>query len=484
MTKLYEQYKKAADFFAFQRITYSVGTPTYRNSKYMLCELMQRCPERFIDIAHNSTKQRIYSTLQAIRPICRYEDCATYLADIEAIADKVLPRHVVVEMLESSGFTDDEISDWFGCAADNEYVVTEDGRFGHIDDFESCNACEQYFHDASMGTVHAEYGGESWCENCRDRNAFLCDISGEWYSLDDFGAGETEDGETICAERAEELGYEWDEDEDRYFHADSRHPRIPEYHRGNRMWSLSIPNVSVRRFFGFEIELDFEDPERRYEFYETYIRDSFHFAGEIDGSLDRNTSMEIITRPFSMEELQMAGNKLQLLMHELAEAGAEPFDADYPEANYGVHITMNWGDMRAYARHCMLNNLVTHMKDLSIFVAGREPNTYCQYTTDTRNKHNALYDRGAAAEVRIFDSTADYERLMSYMEYVDALATWSINPHNNAQDPVQRAAFRRWACEQPQYQHFANRLLIPRRPVPNVHSNSETGIIEHHTQAA
>ena len=88
------------------------------------------------------------------------------------------------------------------------------------------------------------------------------------------------------------------------------------------------------------------------------------------------------------------------------------------------------------------------MRALTEFVAGRKSNPeYYSYNKGCRGgeKYTAINERpDGSFEFRVFQGTPDWQVLLSYVEYVDALTEWTRNPANPTHGPVGQALFRAW----------------------------------------
>ena len=170
--------------------------------------------------------------------------------------------------------------------------------------------------------------------------------------------------------------------------------------------------------------------------------------------------MEIITRPFPLQELRQPGNCLQLLYAALAKT-----DASGDEPDYGVHITANWGRLTSDHAARMRRFIYRH-RALTTFVSRRSNEEYASlcWPTSIDGKHTAARIRGNnALEVRTFQSTTRWPMLMSYAEYVDALTQWTCDPRR-AEDSVDAAQFRYWVVASGLYPFLADRF-VPKKEV-------------------
>jgi hypothetical protein len=419
--------------------------------------------QRGLDFDAGHRLRDLFGVLEAVRFICRHPDAEQYKTDIETIADSAHETHDVIRWLQASGFDRGDICDWFKTAEDNDYIRTEDGHFAAKD---VCSYCDNddvyYYSDDGFSSVivslrNGRWNSETWSESAIENNAFWCDVSEEYYSCTAFDRASTVTGLDICAQ--------WAQRNDWYYHVDenewSREPPddedndsgIPDYHDAVRRWDLTIANRSTRAFYGFEIEVDFPNSDDRREFWGSHLACDDSFCGELDGSLDDDTGLEIISRPFAMDELRTPNNRLKNMLAEARREGAHVNDR-----NYGVHITSNWGRLTNDHKN-RLCEAVCSMRALSVFVSRRYSPTYAEYTPYDGDKHVAMNRRDQhAVEMRTFLSTTDWPMLMSYVEYLDALTEWTRSPLNPIAGALAPAQFRAWVRSRPDYPHLARRF--------------------------
>lgn len=404
------------------------------------------------------TGEWMFRALQAIRGICKKEDIAQYSEDICSIAEQHMCEDDVKSLLRLSKFDNKQVRAWFDYASDKcDMTVTEDDVFMPKDNAAYCEYYEQYYSN-SDDFVDVKVGRrttERWCQSACDNNAFYCDVSEEWYSGGHYSQSETSNGDVICSEIAGDYGYSWSSERDAFVHEDEEdeedeYDGIPKYHKAFRNWAYTIPNRSTRAFYGFEIEVEFQDREAVIEFYNDKLdgNGSRSFCAERDGSLDDVLGLEVITRPFPMQELQTPGNPLQAMLATMKESGAF-----VPHSSYGLHITTNWSRL-SLDHGKRLRDLVYGLRHLTVFVSQREVNSAS--FENHHGKHTAMCVRcDDAIEMRTFKSTTDYDMLMSYVEYLEALTEWSRDPQRNTSS----SEFRFWVVNTTTYPHLAKRFL-------------------------
>jgi hypothetical protein len=304
---------------------------------------------------------------------------------------------------------------------------------------------------------------QEWSKDARESHAFFCDISEEWYACDYYSSSRTDNESTICSEIASDYDYTWsdrhecysqesDEDEDEDDEEEGR-STIPDYHKATRRWTLDVANRSTRAFYGFEIEVRFDDSDDRENFWSEHLGCNINFCGELDGSLNDDLGLEVVTRPFPMQELRAPVNVLRTLLTQLRNDGASG-----DETGYGVHITSNWGRLSPPHKIRMRKFIYT-MKPLTIFVSKREETHYASFNDNLDDSHTAAHVRNREAlEIRTFQSTTDYDRLMSYVEYIEALTEWTRDPERSVLGPMAQSGFRYWVCASGIYPFLATRF--------------------------
>ena len=401
-------------------------------------------------LEHTHEYVRYFSELGAVRLPTLHDD--QIAEDAESLVRAELETDFLARLIPDA-------ETWFSAVSDYG-VRTEDGVFCAPDDTYECEKTGLIFaSDDEFRTVNVRNGTEQWCESAVDAAAFYCDVSNEYYACRYYTCGRTGHGDIICEEIAGDYDYfehrdgtyyDVPEDDEDDMDDDDKPLAISAYHKGNRAWSYDVANRSTRAFYGFEIEVCFADESDRYDAWEAL--DNHDVCGECDGSLDDDCGMELITRPMPMQELRTEGNFLQRLMRQLADD-----DVDAEQDNYGIHITANWGRLTTDHQR-RLYQATYKLKPLTVWVAGRETN-YAKFTRNSGDKHQAVNERSAlAAEFRVFASTLDWNRLMSYVEYVDALTEWTRDPAAPIEGAMAQAAFRRWVTQRADYPHLAARF--------------------------
>lgn len=346
-----------------------------------------------------------------------------------------------------------------------QLVCTDD------DDVDFCDYYDQFMIDADAQEVHVDSGSratEQWSEVARDLHAFFCDVSDTWYDDRCFTRAATTDGLTICAEYAEQWDYYRTRDGVYRYSEDDEEDNdgIPEYHDAARNWNYRVSNASTRGYFGFEIEFDLPDYEARRDTWQALFSGRCtDFTAERDGSLDEDCGLEVITRPFSMHELLSDTSKLRRLIRTLVnDHGATTGDCEY-----GVHVTTNIGRLPD-AHQERFRHFICANQTLSEFVGRRKQNEYCMYSWGWDEKHSAVARRSMnpeAVEVRIFRSTLDYDVLLSYAQYIEAVIDWTRDPQHLTHGALATSLFRHWVCLSGQYPHLAARF--PRQTAKEIH---------------
>lgn len=405
--------------------------------------------------------------LRAFRSTCADPENPTYTRDICSLADNAL-SDVDLWLLES-GIAGDAATDWFQHAEDVHAIhQTADDQF--TSDAFFCDQYEAWYsrhipaYTVYVGNRNGCWLAQTWCEDAVDADAFLCDASDRYYSSIAFDAGQLADGGTICKVWAElndywaDSGGYWRPPSDHDFDSDDEDDGpIPAYHDGMRLWSMDTAREAATAYYGLEIELRFSDSTERLGYYEEMSFPTPDLTAERDGSLDTDEGLEVISRPLRLAELRQHRNPLQQAMHWAVDYGAE---SPSPEG-YGVHITTNAQRLSEDHRKRLID-ATYDMRSMTEFVAGRKHcGDYYSYAKHDRacNKYTAVHERGDGSfEFRVFQGTPEWQTLLSYIEYVDALTDWTRNPANPTQGSVGQALFRAWVQATGRYPVLANRF--------------------------
>lgn len=406
--------------------------------------------------------------LGAFRSICTDPENPAYTHDIQALANNGL-ADVDLWLLESN-IAGDAATAWFQHAADAHAIhqtvddrLTADAFF--CDQYEAWYSRHIPAYTVYVGNRNGCWLAQTWCDDAVDADAFFCEVSDRYYSSIAFDAGQlTEGGGTICEAWAElndywadNGGYWHPPSDDDYSDDDEDDGPIPSYHGGARLWSMDAAREAATAYYGLEIELRFNDTAERLGYYEEMCFPTPDLTAERDGSLDTDEGLEVISRPLTLMELRQHRNPLQQAMNWAVDYGAE---TPSPEG-YGVHITTNAQRLSEDHRKRLID-ATYDMRPLTEFVAGRKHcGDYYSYTKNDRycNKYTAVHERGDGSfEFRVFQGTPEWQVLLSYLEYVDALTEWTRNPANPTQGSVGQALFRAWVQATGRYPVLARRF--------------------------
>ena len=403
--------------------------------------------------------------LNAFRGLCPVVDSTTCSRDIVVLKDS--ETDLVRAWLVISDITDTAQDAWFQRAQEQHGIyITEDGWF--TDQTFYCDLHDVWYSRRAQANEvvvrwrNGIWDTETWCRDAVDDDAFYCDASHRYYTSSAFDAGQTVDGDTVCDTWAESNGY-WSGG-DGYWHYgdpddDEDDCGIPAYHDADRSWSLERARTAAIAFYGFEVELCFEDANSRLDYFEEVGFPTAELTAERDGSLDDDEGLEVISRPFSLAELRQHRSPLQQAM-ALAE---ERYDVASPcPAGYGVHITTNAQRLTRDHRSRLVD-ATYDMRSLTEFVAGRKCDkdffNYGNKLSRAGSKYTAINERSDGSfEFRVFRGTAEWGVLLSYVEYVDALTEWTRNPGNPTQGPVGQALFRAWVHATGRYPALSHRF--------------------------
>ena len=403
---------------------------------------------KLLQRARPSVPLCLASAINAYRPLCPRLDDEAFDHDARALEGSELS--LVMDWLDASGICDSEKDAWLAHAeARCDLHATEDNWFTSRVFF--CGLHEVWYsrrtqaHEVVVRWRNGIRDTETWCNDAVDDAAFYCDGSQAYYCSAAFDAGRTVDGDTVCETWAELHGY-WSDDDGHWRNDDPDDDddcAIPGYHHADRVWSLATARQACIAFYGLEIELCFDDEHERLGFYEEVGFPTADLTAERDGSLDEDEGLEIITRPFTLTELRAPRNPLAKAMDWAQDYGA----ADPSPSGYGVHVTTNAQRLTRDHRRRLVD-ATYDMRALTEFVAGRKCNhDYYSYNKAGRQaeKYTAINERSDGSfEFRVFRGTADWQVLLSYVEYVDALTEWTRNPANPTRGPIGQALFRAW----------------------------------------
>ena len=370
----------------------------------------------------------------------------------------------IVQWLEDSGFDSTASDAWFTTAEETCGIYrTEDGWFTDRTFF--CELHEVWYsrrtqaHEVVVRWRNGVRTTETWSDDAVEEAAFYCDGSQRYYASSAFDAGRTADNDTVCEAWAELNGY-WS-DGDGYWRNDDPDDEdgcpIPSYHDANRLWSVETARLAAVAYYGLEIELCFESAGDRLDYYEELDFPTVDLTAERDGSLDDDEGLKVITRPFTLPELRQHRNPLEQAME-----AANRYDVACPSpSGYGVHITTNAQRLTSDHRRRLVD-ATYDMRALTEFVAGRKSNPeYYSYNKGCRGgeKYTAINERSDGSfEFRVFQGTPDWQVLLSYVEYVDALTEWTRNPANPTHGPVGQALFRAWVYATGRYPALSRRF--------------------------
>lgn len=471
-------------FDQYNKLTYRRRGGYSRPERPSAIRMIDSIRNRFLDDVVHESIIDVLRALGSARAIAK-PDTPMFNDDVETICRSMTGESVrgVRELLTTSKFNDDEIDTWFTRAKDYEEMVEcEDGEFAHIDDTFYCDFDDVYYYGESGGhEVYTINGGQwvvqIWGEKPYERHAYECAASGDVFDARYFAKGFDIDGDDVCVEWCSRN--EWyhhssngddywsseppDDDDDYDEDSDESDSSIPAYHGAYRSWGMEIEKSckSLRAFYGFELEVDFGTWDKRHEFYVgPFVKNygSCEIAcAETDGSLDDDTGLEVITRPFPIDVLRMKQNPLRTLVEMMAENGAEDGGI-----GYGVHITTNW--QRLHPQHksrCI--DMVIDNQPMTEYIARRSETDFCPYQkVAERGHHVAVHTRpNNASEVRIFRSTSDYGVLMSYVDYLEAVVDWTLDHQRLFTGPIAKAMFRQFVMSQPEKYPFLARRFSP-----------------------
>lgn len=413
--------------------------------------------------ARASVAPDLARAINAFRALCPVLDSYACRRDMQALDGH--EAELVRAWLDASDIDDAGKGAWFQHAQDQYGTYfTEDGWF--TDDAFFCELHGVWYsrrtqaHQVLVRYRTGIWDTETWSDIAVEDSAFYCDGSQRYYSSAAFDSGQTVDGDTVCDTWAELNGY-WSDEDGRWRYGepdDDEDCAIPAYHDADRSWSMARARTAAIAYYGLEIELSFENEHDRLDYYEEMGFPTPDLTAERDGSLDDDEGLEVISRPFSLAELRQHRNPLQQAM-----VLAQRYEVASPSpGGYGVHITTNAQRLTADHRRRLVD-ATYDMRALAEFVAGRKCDqdfyNYGNKVSRAGCKYTAINERpDGSFEFRVFRGTPDWQVLLSYVEFVDALAEWTRNPASPTQGPVGQALFRAWVHATERYPALSRRF--------------------------
>lgn len=320
-----------------------------------------------------------------------------------------------------------------------------EGGWAHEDDVWTCSHCDNtYLNDAeSSTTVRVRRGQEEWCEDCRDRDAFHCERSDEYYCDSHYSSVRVE-GETVCYEAYSDELYHWDSDDSYHWEEEPEQEDDPraDYHGMRRSWnvvgrtkrgldnnyyvatpaSVTRPNGSLSHddLLGTELEVEANDREDL----EIICRKagSLGILAEKDGSLDDDLGVELVGSPLSIQGYRKGPWEEMI---KTLKGTAKGWDAG---KDYGMHVSLNRVGVDAFTQGKFVCWFSINRR-LCEIVAGRREVHWAKYVPkkvscgreDESDKYEAAAIRsGKRIEVRIFRSTLKWESFLKNVQFVQA----------------------------------------------------------------
>lgn len=319
-----------------------------------------------------------------------------------------------------------------------------------------CGSCEKWHMGDTHNYVHDNSSrwrdSHKWCEQCSTDETFYCEVTGNYYSHSEFTQSETIHGSPLCEEACSSLGWWYDDDSDGWRDPDDRSTGIPEYHEAERPEFLPAARITdpLKRTYGIELEVEFSDMGDRENFFEQFFDGSGlskdnKFSAELDGSLNDDLGLEIISAPFELAAYQSGNTDAgwPLMCKRLYDASARGWPV---RRNYGMHVNVDIrplgmdlmeaetteGYKRIHERASRFVAFLLNNKDLTARLAGRNTPYSGSAMEKVRDLDGAqelmsegkyvpaVLRGGFVLEVRIFGSNVRYEGLLRNVEYVDS----------------------------------------------------------------
>lgn len=295
---------------------------------------------------------------------------------------------------------------------------------------------------------------EAWEPSYLDGRAVRCLASRLWYAADMFqwveivehrGAGVAE------IENARNRG--WCQWADGRWH-DRRPPptpeermaavraqganNIPQYHQIRPEWRDGRV-LADEPLFGIELEIQ---SKKRREI--CTIAENLGFIGEQDGTLCRETGLEIVAPPFTFDQIRDQKGKWLTFLKSI-QGQVRGWDAG---TNYGMHVSISRETLKK-DHQIRLMCFIHDSRSLCEVVAGREANEWCTFKKKPRDERALIQDilprghryagnpdkyeacciRGEhRIEMRIFRSTVNAEGFMRNVEFTVASVDYTKDP--------------------------------------------------------
>lgn len=367
----------------------------------------------------------------------------------------------------------DARSDWIvrdTLFSDLDLVIADD-KIIQEDNTWYCGECDcRHTDDISANEVVTSMNAcgrvTAYATACKEMPSFYCTESDRYYCDRTFNDGNTTSGNNICCEWAETQD-EWRcNDDGEWTTSPDSDTEIPDYHDADRsiirealdeMYdeTVTVTVTKLTRRFGVEIEMEFSDSYDRGQWYCQNIDGADCAIAELDGSLDDDNGLEVISTPVMFKDWHHDTPFIKLVRSARAY-GAKGWDV---RDTYGVHINMDMRDLTSEEIH-LTYAAVNNMSGMWKLLSGRQLPTggfnkldvpksmadsdvWDSYLQQTRNQRNAKYqpiviknygDRLCFAEVRTFGSNLREGAVLEYIQLCSAVVEWVKSVSNAPHD--------------------------------------------------
>lgn len=288
-----------------------------------------------------------------------------------------------------------------------------------------CNVCSRDFNSASFRTYSAGTLTEI-CSQCFSRDFFIC-VRCDSNFHNDYRY--TYDGDYYCEGCHE---YVSDDDDDDYVHSYDYKPRLTFYGDGPM-------------FYGVELELSVDTSYAK-EFSE-YAPDKLYLK---EDSSIYDGGFEAVTHPMSLEVHRQFWKDL------FSEDFFKSSDAKASSNGLHVHVNRSGLSTEQIGKIVAFVNMLQNQEFITK-IAGRDSTTWAKldhskamssggrFTTEDSDRYSAVnLTNDHTIEFRIFRGTVKYTRLMSCLEFVDAVVEYTKNLLVRYPEDLHHSLFISW----------------------------------------
>lgn len=343
------------------------------------------------------------------------------------------------------------------------YTQTEDGEWHHI---------------RNVVEIHSVDGDDYYVtrDQYRDGEYFTCHNCGHIFHEDDM---EIVNGQAYCTECAQDVDEDEDNHRSRGRTSSSDDTDQSELIRGYSNTSYPAPLGDDPRKYGIELEVEMTEGSWRKPAAKRVmdaLSSEFVILKE-DGSLNRG--FEIVTAPASFDEHRKRWPAM--LQSDEAKKGLVSWDAE--KAGLHIHITRSELSQLQIGKMLVFTNASAN-KTFVDWVAGRGSGSYCTRVKKklgdghpnrlSGSRYEAINTtRSDTIEVRLFRGTINHDRVMSYLDFTDALVEFcapTVSGLGSLESPNEFIAFvkqnrKRWEYL---YKRLVADRYLPEPPKPKL----------------